>query len=62
MREAVYQLMGEGEWLIMTRDNYTLEQISEDLRQRGLFFSRFNTPSVSEKKLKAINGWTTNIR
>ena len=58
MREAVYQLMGEGEWLIMTRDNYTLEQISEDLRQRGLFFSRFKTPSVSEKKLKAINGWT----
>ena len=58
LREAVYQLMGDGEWLIMTRDNYTLEQISEDLRQRGLFFSKFGHASVSEKKLKAINGWT----
>ena len=58
MREAVYQEMDEGEWLIMTRDNYVLEQISEDLRQRGLYFSRFGTPSVSEKKLKAINAWT----
>ena len=58
LREAVYQLMGEGEWLIMTRDNYTLEQISEDLRQRGLFFSKFGHASVSEKKLKAINAWT----
>ena len=58
MREAVYQLMDTGEWLIMARDNYTLEQITEDLRQRGLYFSRFGTPSVSEKKLKAINAWT----
>ena len=58
MREAVYQEMDKGEWLIMTRDNYTLEQISEDLRQRGLYFSRFGTPSVSEKKLRAINAWT----
>ena len=58
MREAVYQEMDKGEWLIMTRDNYVLEQISEDLKQRGLYFSRFGTPSVSEKKLKAINAWT----
>ena len=58
LREAVYQLMDTGEWLVMTRDNYTLEQISEDLRQRGLFFSKFGHASVSEKKLKAINGWT----
>ena len=58
MREAVYQEMDEGEWLVMTRDNYVLEQISEDLRQRGLYFSRFGTPSVSEKKLRAINAWT----
>ena len=59
-REAVYQKIDQnnGSWLIMTRDKYTLEQISNDLRQRGLFFSYFGTPSVSAKKLKAINAWT----
>lgn len=58
MRAAVYAKMDKGQWLVMTRDNYTLEQLAEEMRLRGFYYSMYGIPSVSAKKLKAINAWT----
>jgi len=58
IRNAVYAKMDKGQWLVMTRDNYTLEQISEDIKSKGFYYSHYGVPSVSTKKMFAINAWT----
>tara|TARA_R110000803_G_scaffold24702_6_gene59340 strand:- start:802 stop:2340 length:1539 start_codon:yes stop_codon:yes gene_type:complete len=58
MRQAVYSKMDQGQWLIMARDNYNLEQIATELRGRGFYYSRYGIPSVPLKKIIAINAWT----
>ena len=46
-----------GEWLILARANYLLDNIEHDLKQFGHHFIRGNQPSVSSKLLKAIETW-----
>jgi DNA helicase-2/ATP-dependent DNA helicase PcrA len=58
MRRAVYNEMHEGEWLVMTRDNYTLEQVAEEMKLYGFYYSQYGVPSVSLKKISAIRAWT----
>ena len=52
----------KGEWLILGRDRYTLDRIENEMKSRGFFFSRLwngeKVPSVSKKRLSAINAWT----
>jgi superfamily I DNA/RNA helicase len=59
-RNSVYQQIekDKGQWLIMARDNYTLEQIAEEMRVRGFYYSMYGIPSVSTKRLTAIMAWT----
>lgn len=46
-----------GEWLILARANYLLDQIEHDLKQFGHHYIRGVQPSVSPKLLKAIQAW-----
>ncbi len=52
----------EGQWLVLGRDRYTLDRVENELKARGFFFSRLyngeSVPSVSRKRLNAINAWT----
>jgi len=52
----------EGQWLVLGRDRYTLDRVENEIRARGFFFSRLyngeSVPSVSRKRLNAINAWT----
>ena len=52
----------EGQWLVLGRDRYTLDRVENEMRARGFFFSRLyngeSVPSVSRKRLNAINAWT----
>ena len=59
-RMSVYEQMqrDKGQWLVMTRDNYTLEQVADEMKTRGFYFSIYGQPSVSKKRLKAIMTWT----
>ena len=51
----------EGQWLVLGRDRYTLDRVENEMRARGFFFSRLyngeSVPSVSRKRLNAINAW-----
>ncbi len=59
-RGSVYQQIqkDKGEWLVLTRDNYTLEQIADEMKTKGFYFSMHGQPSVSKKRLTAIMAWT----
>ena len=52
----------EGQWLVLGRDRYTLDRVENEMKARGFFFSRLyngeSVPSVSRKRLNAINEWT----
>jgi superfamily I DNA/RNA helicase len=52
----------EGQWLVLGRDRYTLDRVENEMKARGFFFSRLyngeSVPSVSRKRLNAINAWT----
>jgi len=54
--------IAEGEWLVLGRDRYTLDRIETEMKTKGLFFARLYKgeaiPSVSQKRLNAINAWT----
>ena len=50
-------LQKEGQWLIQARTKYLLDIVEDFLRQEGLFYEKFNKPSVSEKMVRAINSW-----
>ena len=43
-----------GQWLILTRTNYLLDQIEHDLRQYGHYYSRGNQPSIAQKLYTAV--------
>ena len=47
-------LQKEGQWLIQARTKYLLDIVEDFLRQEGLFYEKFNKPSVSEKMVRAI--------
>jgi len=59
-RGSIYKQIDKdkGEWLVMTRDNYTLEQVADEMKTRGFYFSLHGQPSVSNKRLTAIMAWT----
>lgn len=46
-----------GQWLILARTNYLLDQIEHDLRQYGHFYSRGNQPSIASKLYTAVFAW-----
>jgi superfamily I DNA/RNA helicase len=52
----------EGQWLVLGRDRYTLDRVENEMKAKGFFFSRLyngeSVPSVSRKRLNAINAWT----
>ena len=47
----------EGEWLVLARNNYLLNNVQNHLRTLGYLYQRQNALSVSEKLLLAIRGW-----
>tara|TARA_B100000900_G_scaffold352008_1_gene319448 strand:- start:307 stop:1860 length:1554 start_codon:yes stop_codon:yes gene_type:complete len=59
-RGSIYKQIDKdkGEWLVMTRDNYTLEQVADEMKTKGFYFSLHGQPSVSNKRLTAIMAWT----
>ncbi len=59
-RGSIYKQIDKdkGEWLVMTRDNYTLEQVADEMKTKGFYFSIHGQPSVSKKRLTAIMAWT----
>ena len=49
--------MSEGEWLILARNNYLLNQAEQQCQLEGLFYLRTNRKGVSETLLTAILDW-----
>jgi DNA helicase-2/ATP-dependent DNA helicase PcrA len=49
--------MSEGEWLVLARNNYLLNQAEQQCRLEGFFYSRANRKGVSEALLTAILDW-----
>ena len=49
--------MGEGEWLVLARTNYLLEEIDEYCRNEGWFFEVKGRASIPEKKVRAVINW-----
>ena len=49
--------MSEGEWLILARNNYLLNQAEQQCRLEGFFYTRANRKGVSDTLLTAILDW-----
>jgi DNA helicase-2/ATP-dependent DNA helicase PcrA len=49
--------MKEGEWLILARNNYLLNQAEQQCRLEGFFYQRGNRKGVSDILLTAILDW-----
>jgi len=49
--------MEEGDWLVLARTNYLLEEIDEYCRNQGWFFEVKGRPSISETKVRAVLNW-----
>jgi len=47
----------KGEWLILARSNYSLNEIDSHCRSLGIYFERKETPSLSEKKIQSVKNW-----
>ena len=47
----------KGQWMILARTNYLLDQIEHDLKQYGHYYSRGNQPSISNKLSNAVSSW-----
>ena len=60
-RSYAYRLSSDsfnkGQWMILARTNYLLDQIEHDLKQYGHFYSRGNQPSISNKLSNAVASW-----
>tara|TARA_A100000171_G_scaffold49501_1_gene58704 strand:- start:1427 stop:2950 length:1524 start_codon:yes stop_codon:yes gene_type:complete len=60
-RSYAYRLstdsFNKGQWMILARTNYLLDQIEHDLKQYGHYFSRGNQPSISSKLSHAVTSW-----
>ena len=46
-----------GQWLILSRSNYLLNEIDAHCRSLGVYFERKENPSISEKKINAVKNW-----
>lgn len=49
--------MSEGEWLILARNNYLLNQAESQCRLEGFFYKRNNRKGVTDNLLEAIVNW-----
>tara|TARA_R110002110_G_scaffold268152_1_gene483987 strand:- start:666 stop:2147 length:1482 start_codon:yes stop_codon:yes gene_type:complete len=49
--------MSDGEWLVLSRNNYGLDDAEEQCRREGLFYSRGNRAAVSASTLDTIRAW-----
>tara|TARA_R110001592_G_scaffold24457_5_gene94278 strand:+ start:1824 stop:3320 length:1497 start_codon:yes stop_codon:yes gene_type:complete len=49
--------MEEGDWLVLARTNYLLEDVDEYCRNEGWFFEVKGRPSISEAKVRAVIFW-----
>ena len=49
--------MEKGDWLVLARTNYLLEDVDEYCRNEGWFFEIKGTPSISEAKVRAVVFW-----
>jgi superfamily I DNA/RNA helicase len=47
----------EGEWLILSRSNYLLNEIEAHCLGLGVFFERKGRPSITAKKVTAVKNW-----
>ena len=47
----------QGEWLILSRSNYLLNEIEAHCLGLGVFFERKERPSISHKKVNAVRNW-----
>ena len=49
--------MEQGDWLVLARTNYLLEEIDEYCRNEGWFFEIKGRASISEAKVRAVIHW-----
>ena len=49
--------MTEGDWLVLARTNYLLQNVEDHCRSEGWFFKNKNRASISEKKVRAVRSW-----
>jgi len=49
--------MEEGDWLVLARTNYLLQDVEDYCRSEGWFFKNKNRASISEKKVRAVRSW-----
>ena len=49
--------MEKGDWLVLARTNYLLEDVDEYCRNEGWFFEVKGRPSISEAKVRAVIYW-----
>jgi DNA helicase-2/ATP-dependent DNA helicase PcrA len=47
----------QGEWLILSRSNYLLNEIEAHCLGLGVFFERKDRSSISHKKINAVRNW-----
>jgi DNA helicase-2/ATP-dependent DNA helicase PcrA len=55
--ESVSYKDSPGNWLLLGRTNYLLDEIERDLRLQGLIYKRNNKVPVSKKLLNAVDCW-----
>jgi len=48
-----------GSWLLLARTNYIADQLVMELRDMGMYYEKFDNPSVSQKLVEAIRTWET---
>ena len=46
-----------GEWLVMARTNYLLDEIERQVKTEGLLYKRNNRLPISQKLLDAVESW-----
>ena len=54
--------MEEGDWLVLARTNYLLEDVDEYCRNEGWFFEVKGRASISEAKVRAVVNWERLVR
>lgn len=59
MRTANFQGLdlSKGEWLILARTNYYINEVAKSLMQQGIFFEKNNSLSISESTILAYRSW-----
>ena len=49
--------MKTGNWLILGRTNYFLDQIEDDLKLLGYYYHRAGKSSIGKRLMNAITAW-----